>query len=164
MCLYFNLSSNFLRMCILRVTQQSNKHLDKILNIDEFVRRIFFVIHSNDPVARALTLRYSLTLIYWKFCVSYFVKVDSYWTFQPEPAFWPKNVYTLVNFDINNFTSMQCITDDIAFHRCIYDYWEHTFTDSFLAISFGRQMTWVMTLIHKTWSTHKISKLVWMWL
>lgn len=77
LCLYFNLSSNFLRMCILRVTQQSNKHLDKILNIDEFVRRIFFVIHSNDPVARALTLRYSLTLIYWKFCVSYFVKVDS---------------------------------------------------------------------------------------
>ncbi|XP_071833474.1 integrator complex subunit 7-like isoform X1 [Apostichopus japonicus] len=53
----FRDGSNFLRMCILRVTQQSNKHLDKILNIDEFVRRIFFVIHSNDPVARALTLR-----------------------------------------------------------------------------------------------------------
>lgn len=53
----FRDGSNFLRMCILRVTQQSSKHLDKILNIDEFVRRIFFVIHSNDPVARALTLR-----------------------------------------------------------------------------------------------------------
>jgi len=27
------------------------------LNVDEFVRRIYSVIHSNDPVARALTLR-----------------------------------------------------------------------------------------------------------
>ena len=30
---------------------------DKITNVDEFLRRIFAVIHSNDPVARALTLR-----------------------------------------------------------------------------------------------------------
>lgn len=37
--------------------QQSEKHLDKILNVDEFVRRIFSVMHSNDPIARALTLR-----------------------------------------------------------------------------------------------------------
>lgn len=42
---------------MLRVCQQSEKHLDKILNVDEFVRRIFSVMHSNDPVARALTLR-----------------------------------------------------------------------------------------------------------
>ncbi|XP_077996491.1 integrator complex subunit 7-like [Glandiceps talaboti] len=53
----FRLGSNFLRLCVLKVTQQSEKQLDKILNKDEFVRRIFTVIHSNDPVARAITLR-----------------------------------------------------------------------------------------------------------
>ncbi|KAK7492311.1 hypothetical protein BaRGS_00016408 [Batillaria attramentaria] len=49
--------NNFIRLCILRVVQQSEKHLDKILNVDEFSRRIIGVIHSNDPVARAITLR-----------------------------------------------------------------------------------------------------------
>ena len=39
------------------MTQQSEKHLEKILNVDEFVKRVFSVIHSNDPVARAITLR-----------------------------------------------------------------------------------------------------------
>eukprot|EP00058_Branchiostoma_floridae_P024661 XP_002610151.1 hypothetical protein BRAFLDRAFT_77104 [Branchiostoma floridae] len=53
----FRIGNNFLRLCVLRVTQQSEKHLDKILNVDEFLRRIFSVIHSNDPIARALTLR-----------------------------------------------------------------------------------------------------------
>lgn len=37
--------------------QQSEKHLEKILNVDEFVKRIFTVIHTNDPIARALALR-----------------------------------------------------------------------------------------------------------
>ena len=32
-------------------------HLDKITNVDEFVKRVSTVLHSNDPVARALTLR-----------------------------------------------------------------------------------------------------------
>lgn len=55
---FFNVNStNFLRLCVLRVCQQSEKHLDKISNVDEFVRRVFSVIHSNDPIARALTLR-----------------------------------------------------------------------------------------------------------
>lgn len=53
----FRFGSNFLRVLIFKVMQQSQKHLDKILNIDEFVRRIYSVIHSNDPVARAMTLR-----------------------------------------------------------------------------------------------------------
>ncbi|KAK6488932.1 integrator complex subunit 7 [Huso huso] len=54
----FRLGNNFLRLCMLKVTQQSEKHLEKILNVDEFVKRIFSVIiHSNDPVARAITLR-----------------------------------------------------------------------------------------------------------
>ncbi|GLV38008.1 deflated [Carabus blaptoides fortunei] len=54
---YDRIKSNFLRLCVLRVCQQSEKHLDKISNVDEFVRRVFSVIHSNDPIARALTLR-----------------------------------------------------------------------------------------------------------
>uniref|UniRef100_T1J6J8 Integrator complex subunit 7 n=1 Tax=Strigamia maritima TaxID=126957 RepID=T1J6J8_STRMM len=53
----FRTGNNFLRLCILKVMQQTDKHLDKILNVEEFVRRIFSVIHSNDPLARALTLR-----------------------------------------------------------------------------------------------------------
>ncbi|KAH8037863.1 hypothetical protein HPB51_018351 [Rhipicephalus microplus] len=53
----FRVGSNFLRMLVLKVVQQSERHLDKVLNIDEFVRRIFSVMYSNDPVARALTLR-----------------------------------------------------------------------------------------------------------
>nr|XP_061806640.1 integrator complex subunit 7-like isoform X3 [Nerophis lumbriciformis] len=53
----FRLGNNFLRFCVLKVTQQSEKHLEKILNVDEFVKRVFSVIHSNDPVARAITLR-----------------------------------------------------------------------------------------------------------
>ncbi|RMX39854.1 hypothetical protein pdam_00013450 [Pocillopora damicornis] len=53
----FRIGSNFLRLCILKVIQQSEKHLDKILNVDEFLKRIYSVIHSNDPVARAITVR-----------------------------------------------------------------------------------------------------------
>ncbi|XP_074662713.1 integrator complex subunit 7-like [Tubulanus polymorphus] len=53
----FRTGSNFLRLCILKVTQQCQRHLDKIINVDEFIRRIFSVIHSNDAVARSLTLR-----------------------------------------------------------------------------------------------------------
>ncbi|XP_059475105.1 integrator complex subunit 7 [Neocloeon triangulifer] len=52
----FRVGNNFMRVWVLRVCQQSEKHLDKILSIDDFVRRIFGVIHSNDPIARALTL------------------------------------------------------------------------------------------------------------
>ncbi|ESP02279.1 hypothetical protein LOTGIDRAFT_91873, partial [Lottia gigantea] len=53
----FRAGNNFIRLCILKVTQQSEKHLDKIINVDEFIKRIFTVLHSNDPVARAITLR-----------------------------------------------------------------------------------------------------------
>ncbi|XP_030755843.1 integrator complex subunit 7 [Sitophilus oryzae] len=53
----FRMGNNFLRLCVLRVCQQSEKHLDKISNVDEFVRRVYSVIHSNDPIARAVTLR-----------------------------------------------------------------------------------------------------------
>jgi len=53
----FRQGSNFLKMCVLRVCQQSSLHLDKVTSVDELVRRIITVINSNDPVARALTLR-----------------------------------------------------------------------------------------------------------
>ncbi|GBP52083.1 Integrator complex subunit 7 [Eumeta japonica] len=53
----FRVGNNFLRLWVLRVCQQSEKHLDKILNVDEFLKRIYSVLHSNDPVARALALR-----------------------------------------------------------------------------------------------------------
>ena len=53
----FRQGSNFIKLCVLRVVQQSERHLDKITNVDEFVKRIFTVMHSNDPIARALTLR-----------------------------------------------------------------------------------------------------------
>jgi len=53
----FRQGSNFLKMCVLRVCQQSSIHLDKVTSVDELVRRIITVINSNDPVARALTLR-----------------------------------------------------------------------------------------------------------
>lgn len=49
--------SNLFRLWVLRVCQQSEKHLEKITNVDEFVKKIFTVMHSNDPVARSLTLR-----------------------------------------------------------------------------------------------------------
>lgn len=54
---FFRFGSNLLRLWVLRVCQQSEKHLDKILNVDEFLKRIFMVMHANDPIARALTLR-----------------------------------------------------------------------------------------------------------
>eukprot|EP00795_Rhopilema_esculentum_P003271 gene3271-1602_t len=53
----FRGGTNFLKLCVLKVIQESVKHLDKILNVDEIVRRLYTVIHANDPVARAITLR-----------------------------------------------------------------------------------------------------------
>ncbi|KAK9871145.1 hypothetical protein WA026_011427 [Henosepilachna vigintioctopunctata] len=53
----FRLGTNFLRLCVLKVCQQSEKHLDKISNVDEFVRRVYSVMHCNDPIGRAITLR-----------------------------------------------------------------------------------------------------------
>lgn len=49
--------SNFLRLLIFQVMEESEKHLDKILNIDDFVRNLFAVSYSNDPLARSITLR-----------------------------------------------------------------------------------------------------------
>lgn len=53
----FKNGSNFCKLLILRVIQESVNHLDKISNSEEFIRRIFSVSYSNDPVARAITLQ-----------------------------------------------------------------------------------------------------------
>ncbi|XP_057300048.1 integrator complex subunit 7-like [Hydractinia symbiolongicarpus] len=53
----FRTGSNFMKLCVLKAIQSSKKHLEKIFNVDEFCRRFFTVIHSNDPIARAVTLR-----------------------------------------------------------------------------------------------------------
>ncbi|XP_015789504.1 integrator complex subunit 7-like [Tetranychus urticae] len=53
----FRNGSNFSRLLILKVIHESEKHLDKIINMDEFVRRLFNVTYSNDPIARSITLR-----------------------------------------------------------------------------------------------------------
>lgn len=53
----FRVGSNFLRLCVLKAIQSCKKHLDKIFNVDEFCRRFFAVIHSNDAIARSVTLR-----------------------------------------------------------------------------------------------------------
>eukprot|EP00095_Tigriopus_kingsejongensis_P008596 snap_masked-scaffold6485_size3834-processed-gene-0.0 protein:Tk08596 transcript:snap_masked-scaffold6485_size3834-processed-gene-0.0-mRNA-1 annotation:"hypothetical protein TcasGA2_TC000973" len=53
----FRQGSNFIKLCVFSVIQQSQRHLDKVTNVDELVKRIVTVLHSNDPMARALTLR-----------------------------------------------------------------------------------------------------------
>lgn len=50
-------TANLLRLHILRVFQLAQKHLGKVSSPEELVRRLSLVCHSNDPVARALTLR-----------------------------------------------------------------------------------------------------------
>jgi hypothetical protein len=39
------------------VIEKNHKHLPKILNVDEVLKLIFYNIHSNDSICRALTLR-----------------------------------------------------------------------------------------------------------
>ncbi|XP_054156075.1 integrator complex subunit 7-like [Oppia nitens] len=58
----YRTGSNFLRVLILHVMRESEKHLDKIVNIDEFVRRLFSVTYSNDPLARTITLKTLATM------------------------------------------------------------------------------------------------------
>ena len=53
----FKNGSNFCKLLIHRVIQESSNHLDKISNSEEFIRRIFSVSYSNDPIARAITLQ-----------------------------------------------------------------------------------------------------------
>ncbi|MCL4126926.1 UNVERIFIED_CONTAM: hypothetical protein GTU68_042489, partial [Idotea baltica] len=40
--------SNFVRVCVVEVIETCGKHLDKLINIEEFLSRITAVMHSND--------------------------------------------------------------------------------------------------------------------
>ncbi|ELT98599.1 hypothetical protein CAPTEDRAFT_184593 [Capitella teleta] len=53
----FRFGSNLQRLCILRATDHTKKQLSKVTNVEEFLRKIFSVTHSNDPIARAITIR-----------------------------------------------------------------------------------------------------------
>lgn len=46
----------------MKVCQQSEKHFDKIINVDEFIRRVFSVIHSNDPVSVSCLMMFTKNL------------------------------------------------------------------------------------------------------
>jgi hypothetical protein len=73
--------TNFLRYCVLQIFHRTTRHLQKVANVDEMLRRITSVLNSNDPgklrsvratrerrtsltfpVARALTLRALATM------------------------------------------------------------------------------------------------------
>ncbi len=41
---------------MIRVIEKNQKHLQKILNVEEILKLIFYNIHSNDAICRALTL------------------------------------------------------------------------------------------------------------
>jgi len=51
------LSDNFVRLEVSKVFEQCRRHFHHITSVDEILKRICAVSHSNDPVARAVTLR-----------------------------------------------------------------------------------------------------------
>ncbi|KAL6059296.1 Integrator complex subunit 7 [Balamuthia mandrillaris] len=53
----FRTGTNFVRYCICLILRRSESQLSNILNIEDVLRRIHSVLQSNDPIARALTLR-----------------------------------------------------------------------------------------------------------
>ncbi|KAF9340504.1 Integrator complex subunit 7 [Linnemannia elongata] len=54
---YFQNSNNTQRHAILQVFTRSERHMKKIMNVEEVVKRISPLLQSNDPLSRALTLR-----------------------------------------------------------------------------------------------------------
>ncbi|CAF0712645.1 unnamed protein product, partial [Brachionus calyciflorus] len=53
----FQNGNNFLKLQVIRVIEKNQKHLAKVQSIDEILKLIFYNIHSNDSICRALTLR-----------------------------------------------------------------------------------------------------------
>ncbi|KAG0040548.1 Integrator complex subunit 7 [Podila clonocystis] len=53
---YYRNSNNIQRHAVLQVVKKSEPHLKKLLNVEETIKRISPTLHSNDPLARALTL------------------------------------------------------------------------------------------------------------
>ncbi|KAF9347984.1 Integrator complex subunit 7 [Mortierella sp. AD094] len=54
---YFRQSNNIQRHAILQVFKKSQPHLKKVINVEETIKRISPMLQSNDPLARAITLR-----------------------------------------------------------------------------------------------------------
>ncbi|KAG0000625.1 Integrator complex subunit 7 [Entomortierella chlamydospora] len=54
---YFRQSNNIQRHAILQVFKKSQPHLKKVINVEETYKRISPMLQSNDPLARAITLR-----------------------------------------------------------------------------------------------------------
>ncbi|KAF8931353.1 Integrator complex subunit 7 [Dissophora ornata] len=54
---YFRNSNNIQRHAILQVFKKSHQHLNKVINVEETIKRISPMLQSNDPLARAITLR-----------------------------------------------------------------------------------------------------------
>ncbi|KAF8948257.1 Integrator complex subunit 7 [Haplosporangium gracile] len=54
---YFQNSNNTQRHAILQVFTRSERHMKKIMNVEEVVKRVSPQLQSNDPLSRALTLR-----------------------------------------------------------------------------------------------------------
>lgn len=52
----FQNGNNYLKLQVIRVIKMSHKHFQKILSVDEIYKLIFYNIHSNDSLCRALTL------------------------------------------------------------------------------------------------------------
>ena len=50
-------NNNFIRFCILKVIVSSSQHHSKVTGKEIFLRPVLSVMHSNDAVARAITLR-----------------------------------------------------------------------------------------------------------
>lgn len=55
--LFRECNNNFIRFCILKVVLSTARHHNKITGKDIFLRPILSVTHSNDAVARSITLR-----------------------------------------------------------------------------------------------------------
>ena len=49
---------NLIRYFVMNAVRDCEVHLAKIVNIDEFVTPIFNVLHSNDPNARTMSLKF----------------------------------------------------------------------------------------------------------
>ncbi|RCH79334.1 Integrator complex subunit 7, partial [Rhizopus azygosporus] len=54
---WFRSYNNTVKLYILKVFKEASHHLEKVMNVDETVRRILPILGSNDPIARSLTLR-----------------------------------------------------------------------------------------------------------
>ena len=68
-----------MRLHVLKVIQLSRRHLNKLTNSDEFLKRINAVTHSNDAVARAVVLRWKESI----FSNFYFVILEFLAVLQP---------------------------------------------------------------------------------